>query len=525
MASDAQPMTRLNLASRTALAPSDRRGALVDSLESTVPADQGQRFDRHRGVDWATTGVRPASASRSLGTSLRLVDVTALGLSWVFLGYVLWQVPSAQRPAPGLVGGAVTWMAMRAAGLYRSRRCARPGEQLARIALASIGGGGAFVVAQTQFGSPDWQAAACTGASITVVAGSRWLYTRVLRERRAEGRYLRRVLLVGSNEDAVDLHTMFRSEPELGYAVAGVVAEGAVDPSLAALPSGTSAADLGVLAAETGASGVVVVPCAVSSRTVAQVISAAVGLGLHVQVWPGIRGVGSGRLRSVPVSGEPFFYVEPRTSSRWQLAVKRVIDVVGAAAALAVTAPLLGVIAVLVKLEDGGPVLFRGERIGRHGKPFRPLKIRSMTRCEEPAVDALADLNERTDGPLFKSSADPRVTKIGHFLRASSLDEVPQLWNVLRGTMSLVGPRPALPQEVAQFDPELQRRHSVRPGITGLWQVEARHNPSFHAYRRLDLRYVDNWSLALDLSIMMATVPAVFSQTFRALRQCRRKHS
>ena len=130
----------------------------------------------------------------------------------------------------------------------------------------------------------------------------------------------------------------------------------------------------------------------------------------------------------------------------------------------------------------------------------------------------LAVINERTDGPLFKAAHDPRVTRVGAVVRALSIDELPQLFNVFTGTMSLVGPRPALPQEVAQFDPELLRRHGVKPGITGLWQLEARDNPSFHAYRRLDLLYVDNWSIGLDLYILLATVPMVIAHTMSICR-------
>ena len=146
-------------------------------------------------------------------------------------------------------------------------------------------------------------------------------------------------------------------------------------------------------------------------------------------------------------------------------------------------------------------------------------KLRTMALDADSGVD-LAVINERTDGPLFKAAHDPRVTRVGAVVRALSIDELPQLFNVLTGTMSLVGPRPALPQEVAQFDPELLRRHDVKPGITGLWQLEARDNPSFHAYRRLDLLYVDNWSIGLDLFILLATVPMVIA---RAMSVCRRE--
>jgi lipopolysaccharide/colanic/teichoic acid biosynthesis glycosyltransferase len=170
---------------------------------------------------------------------------------------------------------------------------------------------------------------------------------------------------------------------------------------------------------------------------------------------------------------------------------------------------VLGLIALLVKTEDRGPVLFRQQRVGRDGVEFEMLKFRSMCVDAEAKLAALRATNER-HGPLFKmDGADPRVTRIGRFLRATSLDELPQLLNVLRGDMSLVGPRPALASEVAEFPAELRARHQVRPGITGLWQVEARDNPSFEAYRRLDLFYVENWSLALDLIILLGTVEQV----------------
>jgi lipopolysaccharide/colanic/teichoic acid biosynthesis glycosyltransferase len=162
-------------------------------------------------------------------------------------------------------------------------------------------------------------------------------------------------------------------------------------------------------------------------------------------------------------------------------------------------------------LQDGGPVFFRQVRVGQDGHHFRVLKFRTMVVDAEAKLADLEAANER-NGPLFKMDRDPRITRIGRFLRNSSLDELPQLINVLRGEMSMVGPRPALPSEVANFDDMLLNRTKVLPGITGLWQVEARDNPSFSAYRRLDLFYVDNWSISLDLIIMMATVEQVVAK-------------
>ncbi|MGH9100249.1 MAG: sugar transferase, partial [Acidimicrobiales bacterium] len=318
------------------------------------------------------------------------------------------------------------------------------------------------------------------------------------------------------------LRSLLRSEPELGYVVTGVVDTSNRDPIWHDVPSSSSLADIPRLATVTGARGVMIVPNALSATDTHRAIAVAATAKLHVQIWPGLAGVGSRRLRLVPLAGEAFFYVEPRSSRGWELAAKRAIDVIGSAAACLVATPVLVVAAGLIKLDSHGPVLYRAQRIGKDGKPFVTFKLRTMLDGAGLGLLDLAGMNERVDGPLFKSTFDPRVTKVGRWLRLASIDELPQLWNVLMGTMSLVGPRPALPGEVAQFDQELLRRHCVRPGITGLWQIEARRNPSFNAYRRLDLSYVDNWSLSLDLSILAATVPSVISHTIRELLGHRR---
>jgi lipopolysaccharide/colanic/teichoic acid biosynthesis glycosyltransferase len=221
------------------------------------------------------------------------------------------------------------------------------------------------------------------------------------------------------------------------------------------------------------------------------------------------------------VSGEPFYYIEPHRTYRWQRCTKRAIDIAGAAVGLLVMFPLCAIAALAIKLERGGPVIHRQRRIGLNGNAFDVYKLRTMAIGSEGVGDELQALNQRTDGPLYKNSNDPRVTKVGRLLRPLSMDELPQLWNVLQGSMSLVGPRPALPHEALQFDEELQRRHTMRPGITGLWQSRARENPSFNAYRRFDLHYVDNWSLRLDLSILMVTGPTVVAQAVSGLRRSR----
>ena len=191
-------------------------------------------------------------------------------------------------------------------------------------------------------------------------------------------------------------------------------------------------------------------------------------------------------------------------------AIKRVVDVVGATIALIILSPLFAVTAAAIWLGDGRPILFRQVRIGRHGRPFTIYKFRTMV-CD--AEDRYAELAAHSDtkGAAFKMENDPRVTRVGRVLRKWTLDELPQLLNVLVGDMSLVGPRPAPPREVDEYDIWHRRRLSVRPGMTGLWQVEARFDHHFDDRAELDLQYIDQWSLAMDLSILVRTLPAVLS--------------
>jgi exopolysaccharide biosynthesis polyprenyl glycosylphosphotransferase len=199
----------------------------------------------------------------------------------------------------------------------------------------------------------------------------------------------------------------------------------------------------------------------------------------------------------------------PRLSGpRWLL--KALFDRIGAALALLVLAPLLAVCALAIRLDRNapGPAFFRQIRVGRHGKPFAIYKFRTMRDDAEDLLAELRALNEH-DGALFKVRQDPRITRVGRFLRRYSLDELPQLINVLRGEMSLVGPRPPLPNEVAEYPADMLRRLVVRPGMTGLWQVSGRADLAWEEAMRLDLRYVENWTLTLDLIIMMRTASAV----------------
>ena len=210
--------------------------------------------------------------------------------------------------------------------------------------------------------------------------------------------------------------------------------------------------------------------------------------------------------------GHPMLVFRSGPESSWQAMGKGVIDFCGSLALILALSPVMAVAALMVRFSSQGPVFFRQQRAGLNGRPFTMLKFRSMVTNAEQLKQELAALNEMS-GPVFKVTNDPRVTPVGRFLRKWSLDELPQLFNVLRGEMSLVGPRPLPVDEVARFDDLAHRRRlSVRPGLTCLWQVSGRNNVSdFKEWVRLDLEYIDNWSLWLDLKILLRTIPAVFT--------------
>jgi exopolysaccharide biosynthesis polyprenyl glycosylphosphotransferase len=212
--------------------------------------------------------------------------------------------------------------------------------------------------------------------------------------------------------------------------------------------------------------------------------------------------------------GRPTLVFRSAPEASWQRVAKDFIDVLGALALVVLLLPVMALIALLIRLTSRGPILFRQQRSGLHGRPFNMLKFRTMVTNAEQLKQELAALNEMS-GPVFKVTNDPRVTKVGRWLRRWSFDELPQLFNVLRGEMSLVGPRPLPVAEVERFDdPADRRRLSVKPGLTCLWQVGGRNDVrSFKDWVRLDLEYIDHWSLWLDLKILLRTIPAVLRGT------------
>jgi exopolysaccharide biosynthesis polyprenyl glycosylphosphotransferase len=403
---------------------------------------------------------------------------------------------------------------LRGSGLHRARNCAMRSVELAK--LGRVAAGSAAAAYLVGLVPRDHAGAAAAGGVITFVslAVERGLYRAWVGGLRRRGQALRRVLVLGSSTDTEVIVPLISDCPELGYAVGGVV----LLPDASSLGDGSGLAGRVLDAARAlDVTGLVIATGAVPPAETAQLVRCALTMGLHVQVWGGLPGIDQRRLQPLPLGHQPGFYLAPAQVSDWQRLAKRLLDLIIAPLALLMTAPVIVLVAALIKLDDGGPIVFRQRRIGRDGREFTLYKFRSMVVDAEALLPELLRQNER-NGPLFKVEGDPRTTRIGTFLRATSIDELPQLVNVLRGQMTLVGPRPALADEVAQFDEELLRRLRVTPGVTGLWQVEARDKPSFDAYRSLDLFYVDNWSLGIDLAILVSTVAVVVGRSIRSLR-------
>ncbi len=461
---------------------------------------------------------QPGPPTRSPRQQLIAGDVVALAITWGALVAFRWGKDSPPKLTACVVAAvAMTLFAMHRSGLYRARVCALRSHEAVRVFASSVAGTAACLVLQYAGMRPNVRGAlAAGGASVVTVLLMRWRFGRWLRAHRSESRYLRTVLLVGANEDAEGLLTILSEEPGLGYRVGGVIGETRREASWAGVPQASSPSLIPDLARATGAGGVIVVASALGPRERTRAVNTSLAAGLHVQLWPGFYGTSARRTRLVPTSGVPLLYVEPRRVKPWQLAVKRASDISLALSLAILTSPLMAAAALAVRMSGDGPIIYRSKRVGLGGEVIEVLKFRTMVPDAAKRLSEVAKLNERK-GPLFKATSDPRVTKVGRLLRATSIDELPQLWNVIRGTMSMVGPRPALPHEVAHFDLELQRRHDMRPGITGLWQVEARDNPSFNAYRRLDLSYVDDWSLSLDMAILASTAHELVVRALREL--------
>ena len=341
---------------------------------------------------------------------------------------------------------------------------------------------------------------------------SRLLKNLVLVQLRERGIGVRRVLIVGAGETGRMVMRTIVAQPELGYQILGFIDD---DPEKSNSEIGRFKG-LGTIdnlrnliqAEDSNIEEVIITLPWMYHRKIVNIMAQCERQNMTARLVPDLFQMSLSRVEIEDLNGIPLIGIREITFSRWGLIVKRAIDIIASATALIALAPLLGLIALAIMLDSPGPVLFRQTRVGKDGKTFTLHKFRSMRVGAEQEQDKLAERNEAT-GPLFKMRDDPRLTRVGKILRRFSLDELPQLLNVLRGEMSLVGPRPPLPKEVDEYQEWHKKRLAIAPGLTGLWQVSGRSDLTFDEMVLLDIYYIENWSPALDTIITLRTIPRV----------------
>lgn len=352
---------------------------------------------------------------------------------------------------------------------------------------------------------------------VIVLMFSRWMWRQWLVVKRLQGEFSSKVLLVGSHESVTAIAAELMRDPGGGYQVVGAcvpsgkAADYLADTEVPVMGSVEHALD--ALAASKADTVVLTSADDLSPRRMKQLSWGLEPGHQHLVVAPGLVGIGGPRIHTRPVAGLPLIHVETPRYGGGQHFTKRAFDVVVSAALIMILSPLLGLLALLVKLSSPGSALFKQTRVGLGGEHFSMYKFRSMVMGAEALR---TELEERERGAgnevLFKMKNDPRITGVGRFLRRFSLDELPQLFNVFSGSMSLVGPRPPLEREVLEYEAHVHRRFLVKPGVTGLWQVSGRSNLSWEDSVRLDLYYVENWSITGDLVILWRTLKAVLAR-------------
>ena len=408
----------------------------------------------------------------------------------------------------------VTWLgAIALAGGYRASVFGAGPDEYKRVGQASLLTAGSLGVScylvEFQLSRGFFFLAFAIGIPSLVMG--RFLLRRAIHKARAHGSLLNRVLIAGSASHIDEIAGVLSREKWLGYQVVGALtppASTAIETP-AGVPVLGSTEDINWSVAASGANVLFFAGGAVgSAQELRRIAWDLEKKDVQVVVAPSVTDVSHDRVRIRPVGGLPLIHVDaPRATDavRWG---KRLFDIVGSVGLLALFSPVFVVAAAWVKLHDRGPVLFRQTRVGKDGAEFSCLKFRSMVVDAEALLAELHAQHGYESG-LFKLKQDPRITKPGAWLRKHSFDELPQLVNVLRGEMSLVGPRPPLPLEVERYERDANRRLNIRPGLTGLWQVSGRSDLSWEETVRLDLYYVDNWSMLQDINILFKTLRAV----------------
>ncbi|WP_344092904.1 sugar transferase [Microbacterium deminutum] len=410
-----------------------------------------------------------------------------------------------------LLSGAL-WLLMLA--LFRTRRISIVGSgstEYVRVAHATLSAFGivaiAFVVFQWHGARTQLILALPIGLLALLI--NRWSWRRWLTHKRSVGLFTSRAIVTGSRDDIEYVIRQLERDGKLGYVVVGTATDDTLDADMSVdgkvYPRVGSTHTVAATARRLSADTIIVASRPDDDPEFIKHLSWQLeGTAAELILSSRLVDVAGPRISLRPIDGLPLIHVKIPEFEGGQHVLKRALDVVVATIALIPIALVTPVISLLIALDSRGPVFFRQVRIGRDGREFTMLKFRTMRTTAESELAALSAQNEGS-GPLFKLKRDPRITRVGAVFRKFSLDELPQFWNVLRGDMSVVGPRPPLPTEVRAYDGTVFRRLYIKPGITGLWQISGRSDLSWEESVRLDLRYVENWSVMTDLMIMWRT--------------------
>jgi exopolysaccharide biosynthesis polyprenyl glycosylphosphotransferase len=472
--------------------------------------------------------VRHSSWERRYANYLRITDAVVVCIAVLLAQYVRFGSTPA---ADSLVSHYETvystvliaiWLATLAGLRTRSPKYIGAGiEEYRRVIAASFWTFGAVAIAELLMKlevSRGYLAVALPVGIIGLVL-SRWRWRGFVYRQRRNGSYSTAVLAIGDRDAVANLADELTSSPEYGYRVVGIAVPGYGDPSGEQMSiNGRQIPIIGgeghVLDAirRHGADKVAIAGTDhFGVKGIRRLIWELEPMGVELVVSPGVMDVARSRLAMRPIAGLPLLYIDKPQYQGAKRFQKRAFDFTFALAALTVSLPFLLVAGIAVRTTSKGPVLYKAERIGIDGKPFMMLKFRTMVEDADKELQNLLSANEG-EGLLFKIKSDPRVTPVGRVLRRFSIDELPQFINVLRQEMSVVGPRPPLRREVEQYDDDVQRRLLVKPGVTGLWQVSGRSDLPWDKAVRLDLSYVDNWSMVGDILIIAKTLRAVLER-------------
>ncbi|WP_052460293.1 sugar transferase [Microbacterium gorillae] len=341
---------------------------------------------------------------------------------------------------------------------------------------------------------------------------SRWIWRQWLRRRQREGDFVFRAIVLGERAKIAHIVRSIRRAHGSGYVIVGAITPNGSPHDVANLPVLGAMQDTAQAIDDVGADTLIVGGAdELDPTTMRRLGWAMADRDVNWVVAPALTDVAGPRIHARPVAGLPLVHVDFPRLEGYRRVAKRTFDILAGAALLIVTSPVMLATAIAIRVDGPGPIFYTQQRIGRHGEPFAMLKFRSMVHGADDQLASLLDLQGSANKPFFKVTDDPRITKVGRFIRRHSIDELPQLLNVLVGKMSLVGPRPQRPDEVALYDLDDGRRLRVKPGMSGLWQVNGRSQLSPEDSIRFDLYYVENWSFAQDLLILFRTFKTVLA--------------